>query len=241
MVDLTGRQIQILRAVVEKYMTTGEPVGSETIDKKFNFGISPATIRNEMVYLANHGYLRKPHSSSGRTPTSTAIKFYVRELMRERDLSVADEVSVKERIWQSRDQLDDLCNEAARIIAERSQSLGLVMNTDTNRLYHSGYAHLLGFQEFANIDVTRAVLTLIEEHRALREIFDYGRSEEQVNVVLGEDLGNIYLSPVSFVSTEIRVGPGVYNLSVIGPARMDYAYVIPMLKYFRALLQELMG
>lgn len=241
MVDLTGRQIQILRAVVEKFMATGEAVGSETIDKKFNFGISPATIRNEMVYLANHGYLRKPHSSAGRIPTALAIKFYVRELMRERDLSVADEVSVKERIWQSRNQLDELCLEAARIIAERSQSLGLVMNADSNRLYHSGYAHLLGFQEFNNIDVTRAVLTLIEEHRQLREIFDYGKTEEQVSVILGEDLGNNNLVPVSFVYTEVRVGPGVYNLSVIGPARMDYAYVIPMLKYFRALLTELIG
>jgi heat-inducible transcriptional repressor len=241
MVDLTGRQIQILRAVVEKYMSTGEAVGSETIDKKFNFGISPATIRNEMVYLANHGYLRKPHSSAGRVPTALAIKFYIRELMRERDLSVADEVSVKERIWQNRNQLDELCLEAARIIAERSQSLGLVMNTDSNKLYHSGYAHLLGFQEFANIDATRAVLTLIEEHRQLREIFDYGRSEEQVSVILGEDLGNNNLAAVSFVYTEVRVGPGVYNLSVIGPSRMDYAYVIPMLKYFRTLLQELIG
>jgi heat-inducible transcriptional repressor len=241
MVDLTGRQIQILRAVVEKYMATGEALGSETIDKKFNFGISPATIRNEMVYLANHGYLRKPHSSAGRVPTALAIKFYIRELMRERDLSVADEVSVKERIWQNRNQLDELCMEAAHIMAERSQSIGLVMNADSNRLYHSGYAHLLGFQEFSNIDVTRTVLTLIEEHRQLREIFDYGRTDEQVSVILGEDLGNNNLVPVSFVYTEIRVGPGVYNLSVIGPSRLDYAYVIPMLKYFKTLLQELIG
>lgn len=241
MVDLTGRQIQILRAVVEKFMMNGDAVGSETIDKKFNFGISPATIRNEMVYLANHGYLRKLHTSAGRIPTSLAIKFYVRELMRERDLSVADEVSVKERIWQSRNQLDELCLEAARIMAERSQSLGLVMNIDSNRMYHSGYAHLLGFQEFANIDVTRSVLTLIEEHRQLREIFDYGKSEEPVSVILGEDLGNANLNSVSFVYTEIHVGPGVYNLSVIGPSRMDYAYIIPMLKYFRTLLQELIG
>src|SRR5690554_3677403 len=127
MVDLTGRQIQILRAVVEKYMETGEAVGSETIDKKFNFGISPATIRNEMVYLAKQGYLKKLHTSAGRIPTAQAIKFYVRELMREKDLSVADEVSVKERIWQNRDQVDNLFTETARVMAERSSCLGLIM------------------------------------------------------------------------------------------------------------------
>jgi heat-inducible transcriptional repressor len=241
MVDLTGRQIQILRAVVEKYMQTGEAVGSETIDKKFNFGISPATIRNEMVYLANQGYLRKPHTSAGRIPTAMAIKFYVRELMRERDLSVADEVSVKERIWQNRNQTEELFNETAHIIAERANCIGLVMSYDSNRLYSSGYAHLLGFSEFENVDVTRTVLTLVEEHRAMREIFDFARGDEQVNVILGEDLGNNYLEAVGFVFTEVHVGPGHYNLSVIGPARLDYSYVIPMMKYFRNLLQELIG
>ncbi len=241
MVDLTGRQIQILRAIVEKYMETAEAVGSETIDKKFNFGVSPATIRNEMVYLADQGYLRKPHSSAGRVPTSQAIKFYVRELMREKDLSVADEVSVKERIWSNRNQISDLFNEAAHVLADRARCIGLVMDTEDGRLYTSGYAHILAFPEFSNVDVTRTVLTLIEEVRAMQEIFDYARGEEPIHLVLGEDLGNQYLLPVSFVFTDLQVGNNRYNLSVIGPARLDYAYVIPMMKYFRTLIVEMIG
>lgn len=241
MVDLTGRQIQILRAVVEKYMEAAEPVGSETIDKKFNFGISPATIRNEMVYLAKHGYLKKPHSSAGRIPTAMAIKFYVRELMREKDLSVADEVSVKERIWQNRDQVDDLFSEAAKVIAERANCIGFIMSYDTEHAYHSGYAHVLAFPEFENIDVARTVLTLIEESRAMKEIFDYARGDEPVHIILGEDLGNQYLEPVGFVFTDISVGPGRYHMSVIGPSRIDYSYVIPMMKYFRELLHEMLA
>ncbi len=241
MVDLTGRQIQILRAIVERYIETAEPVGSETIDKHFNFGVSPATIRNEMVYLARNGYLRKVHTSSGRVPTALAIKFFVRELMRERDLSVADEVSVKERIWSNRDQVNDLLWESAKVMAERSHCIGLVMEEEGQRVYHSGYAHLLNFPEFANIDVTRTVLTLLEEIRALKEIVDFGRSEEPVQLVLGEDLGNEYLLPVSFVFTELNVGSDRLTLGVIGPARLDYPYVIPMIKYFRSLIYELMG
>ncbi len=241
MVDLTGRQIQILRAIVEKYMETAEAVGSETIDKKFNFGVSPATIRNEMVYLAEQGYLRKPHSSAGRIPTSQAIKFYVRELMREKDLSVADEVSLKERIWSNRTQVADLFNEAAHILAERARCIGLIMDSEDGHLYHSGYAHILTFPEFDNIDVTRTVLTLIEEFHAMQEIFDYARGEEPVHLVLGEDLGNQYLEPVGFVFTDVQVGSTKYNLSVIGPTRMDYAYVMPMMKYFRGLIVELIG
>lgn len=241
MVDLTGRQIQILRAIVEKYMETAEPVGSDTIDKKFNFGVSPATIRNEMVYLSRQGYLHKPHSSAGRIPTAMAIRFYVRELMREKDLSVADEVSVKERIWSNRNQVGELFRESARVIAERSHGIGMVYSQDDNRMYHAGYAHILAFPEFANIDVTRTVLTLIEESQAMQEIFDFARGDEPVHVVLGEDLGNRYLAHVSFVFTRVQSPGGSYHLGAIGPARLDYAYVIPMMKYFRSLLTELMG
>lgn len=222
-------------------MEDAEPVGSKTIDKKFNFGVSPATIRNEMVYLARQGYLRKAHTSSGRIPTALAIKFYVRELMREKDLSVADEVSVKERMWQSRNREDELFRESARVIAERAHCIGLAITYGDNQVYHAGYAHILAFPEFANIDVTRTVLTLIEEQRAIREIFDYSRGEELVHVVLGEDLGNQYLEPVGFVFTEATVGPQQCHLAVIGPARLDYAYIIPMMKYFRSLLPELVS
>lgn len=241
MIDLTGRQIQILRAIVERYIDTAEPVGSEAIDKLFNFGVSPATIRNEMVYLAKHGYLRKPHKSSGRIPTAMAIKFYVRELMRERDLSVADEVSVKERIWSNRDQMDDLLWETARVMAERSNCIGLVISEEDQKVYHSGYAHLLSFPEFNNIDVTRTVLTLIEEARALREIIDYARSDEPVHIVLGEDLGNEYLQPVGFVFTDLTAANEKYTMGVIGTTRLDYPYVIPLMKYFRGLIYELMA
>lgn len=241
MVDLTGRQIQLLRAIVERYIETAEPVGSETIDRLFNFGVSPATIRNEMVYLANHGYLVKPHKSSGRIPTSQAIKFYVRELMRERDLSVADEVSVKERIWSNREQMDDLLWEVAKIMAERSNCIGLVVSEEDRKVYHSGYAHLLGFPEFANIDVTRTVLTLIEEVRALEEIVNFGRSDEAVQIVLGEDLGNEYLVSVGFVFTDIQAANEHYTMGVIGPKRLNYEYIIPLMKYFRGLIYELMS
>ena len=99
MTDLSDRQINILKTVVEEYTKTAEPVGSETLDRKYNLGISPATIRNEMAYLSDLGYLKQPHTSAGRVPTPVAIKLYIAEMMRERNLTVAEEVSAKEKIW----------------------------------------------------------------------------------------------------------------------------------------------
>src|SRR3989344_8199897 len=92
---LTERQVKILRAMVQEYCETAEAVGSDTLDKKYQIGFSPATIRNEMNRLDEKGYLSQPHTSSGRIPTPVAIKLYVNSLVEEKRLSVTDEVKVK--------------------------------------------------------------------------------------------------------------------------------------------------
>ena len=95
--DLTARQVEILKSLIEEYIETAEAVGSETLEKKHNLSASPATIRNEMVRLTELGYLKKLHISAGRVPTSEGMKFYVKQLMKEKELSVAEEVSLKEK------------------------------------------------------------------------------------------------------------------------------------------------
>ena len=84
--DLTQRQVEILKALIEEYIATAEPVGSETLEKKYGLSASPATIRNEMVSLTKLGYLKKNHTSGGRMPTPNGMKFYVKQLMKEKDL-----------------------------------------------------------------------------------------------------------------------------------------------------------
>src|SRR3989344_8768637 len=102
--NLTQRQVEILRSIIEEYITSAEPVGSETLEKKYNLTSSPATIRNEMVRLTQMGYLQKPHSSAGRQPTPKGMKFYVDELMKEKELSTVEEVSLKEQAWDEREK-----------------------------------------------------------------------------------------------------------------------------------------
>jgi heat-inducible transcriptional repressor len=237
MIDLTPRQVQILRSIIEEYITTAEPVGSETLDRKFNLGVSPATIRNEMVYLTKQGYLTKGHSSAGRMPTPVALKLYVNELMKEKELSVADEVSAKERIWDSRKELGTLLYQATRALAERSHALGIAL-TDDKKLYSSGYANLLQMPEFYDIQVMRNVLSLIEEINLLEEIFEFGITENPIRIVYGQELGNRYLEPIGVIYMNFAVGKMNCRLGVIGSHRFDYPYVIPMMKYFRGLIQE---
>lgn len=238
MIDLTARQVQILRAIIEEFINTAEPVGSDTIDKKFSIGVSPATIRNEMVYLTKQGYLNKTHTSAGRVPTPLAMKLYVNELMKEKELSVADEVSAKEKIWNSRKELDELLRQTAKVLAEKSHALGMAM-TPGHDIYHAGYANLLQMPEFYDINVMRNVLSLIEEVQMIEEIFNYGASENPIHVVYGQELGNRYLEPVGVIHMTVTCAGQQCHLAVLGSSRFDYQYIIPMMKYFRGLIQEL--
>lgn len=238
MIDLTARQVQILRAVIEEFITTAEPVGSETVDKKYSIGVSPATIRNEMAQLTKQGYLSKSHSSAGRVPTPAAMKLYVNELMKERDLSVADEVSAKEKIWNSRDKLDQMLFQITKVLADKSQSLAIALHDDYH-LYHSGYANLLQMPEFFDIKVMRNVLQLIEEESMLEEIFDSSTNENLVQVIYGPELGNANLDPIGIIHMTFNVDGNPVHIALLGSTRFDYAYVIPMMKYVRNLIKEI--
>lgn len=238
MIDLTARQIQILRAVIEEFINTAEPVGSETIDKKYSIGVSPATIRNEMVYLEKQGYLKKSHSSAGRLPTSLAMKLYVNELMKERELSVADEVSAKEKIWNSRKEMDELLYQMTRVLADKSKALCVTV-LDDERMFQSGYANLLQMPEFFDITVMRNVLQLSEEVKLLEELFESGTSENLVHVIYGPEMGNIHLEPVGMIHMSFEIDQKKVHVGVLGSSRFDYPYVIPVMKYLRGLIREI--
>lgn len=239
LIMLSDRQRKILREVIEEYTETGEPVGSAILDKKYNLGISPATIRNEMVVLKKEGYLSQPHASAGRTPTAMAFRFYIKELMKEKELSVAEEVAVKERVWDYRAEPNKLLHEIAKSLAEKTKSLAVVM-TNAGDLYHSGYANILEEPEFYDIDVTKAVLSLLEEARYLEELFTKSVSEEPIRVLIGHEFGLESLLPCSLVFADFKAGNDLSGkLSVIGSCRSDFAYVIPVLRYFVNLLAEI--
>ncbi len=224
--------------MVEEYTTTGDPVGSDTLDKKYNLGVSPATIRNEMVRLEDLGYLKQPHTSAGRVPTPAAIKLYVSELMREEDLSVTEEVSVKERIWDHRQKLDTLLRESTRVLAEKTGNISFATSSD-GAVYSAGYANLLSLPEFFDIDVTRQVLSMIESHQELESIFARHTDVQPFHIILGDEFGNEYLYPCAMAYINFTAGKDTGHLGVIGPARLNYPYVLPMLRHMSSLIDEI--
>lgn len=237
--DLTERQIKILKTIIEEYLKTATPVGSEALDKKYGLGVSPATLRNEMSTLVKAGFLSQPHTSAGRIPTPRGIKFYVRNLMEEERLSVADEVAVKEKVWECRFDFDKLMRATIKALAEKTSSLALAI-TDEGDTYSSGYANILDMPEFYDIDVTRAVLSVLEQVDYLKSLFEKSFSEDPIQILLADELGEGYLKPCGLVFTHFKAGEKRSgSLGVIGPVRLNYPKVIPSLKYFSNLISEI--
>ncbi|HUV42762.1 MAG TPA: hypothetical protein VMY36_02530 [Patescibacteria group bacterium] len=240
MAELTDRQIKILKSIIEEYMESAEPIGSGTLEKKYELGVSPATVRNEMAALTKMKYLHQPHTSAGRIPSKEAFKFYVNQLMEEKKLSVADEVAAKEKVWDSRFDFDKLMHEATKALAERSRTLA-VAATKKGDVYHAGYANILEMPEFYDIDVTRAILSMLDETNRLLNLFSHSFGEEQIHLLLGDELGYDFLEPCGMIFVKFDAGPEKSgSLGVIGPMRLDYPRVIPMVKYFGNLLEEVL-
>jgi transcriptional regulator of heat shock response len=93
--------------------------------------------------------------------------------------------------------------------------------------------------EFYDINVTRQVLTLIEEVQLLEDIFNHAASENPVQVVYGQELGNKNLEPVGIVFFSCRAGNQQCRLGIVGSTRFEYQYVVPMMRYFRGLIEEM--
>ncbi|WP_304507506.1 heat-inducible transcriptional repressor HrcA [Anaerotignum sp.] len=115
--SLNDRKIQILQAIINDYIETAEPVGSRTIAKKYNLGISSATIRNEMSDLEEMGFIMQPHASSGRIPSDLGYRLYVDHLMKKRELSLEEQGYLQSVISRDISQIDYLMEETARVIS----------------------------------------------------------------------------------------------------------------------------
>ncbi len=239
MINLTDRQKALLKAIIEEYIEGAEPIGSEVIERKHNLGVSPATIRIEMSKLTEAGFLRQPHTSAGRVPTSMGFKLYVSELMKEKALPVTAEVSIKEKLWQERYQREKLLKEAVAALANRCAMLGLAID-DEGLVCYAGAANILDWPEFYDIDVTRFVLGLFDENPQLQEIIGRAQGSEPIHILFGEDMEFEYLKTTSFVFTRYGAEEKHGVLGVIGPARMNFAQVLPYVKYVRDLVNEAM-
>lgn len=116
--ELSERKKKILRAVVESYVQTAEPVGSKAILELADLNVSSATIRNELADLTEMGYLEQPHTSAGRIPSPKGYRLYVNELMEEQRLSLEETRQINEALNLKMKELDKVIDQAGRMVSQ---------------------------------------------------------------------------------------------------------------------------
>src|SRR6188472_2144448 len=125
--QLTERELRVLEAVVQTYIETAEPAGSQTIARRFGLGVSPATIRNTMSELEDKGYLFHPHTSAGRIPTDRAYRVYVNAIMRLAPPSSEAQQALRSELAGSRIAVDEILRRAAQVLGVLTQELGVAV------------------------------------------------------------------------------------------------------------------
>jgi heat-inducible transcriptional repressor len=120
-----GRQLEILRAIVDEYVSTEEPVGSKTLAARSGLGVSPATIRNEMAVLEQAGLITQPHTSAGRIPTNKGYRVFVDQLSEIKPLSNAERRAI-ENFLDGATDLDDVISRTVRLLAQVTKQVAVV-------------------------------------------------------------------------------------------------------------------
>src|SRR5947209_11716156 len=177
--QLTERQEQILKAIVELYVGTAHPVGSVAIASVGGLAVSSATVRNEMGVLEEAGYVRQLHTSGGRVPTNAGYRYYVERLMERAHLAHSEASTIRHQFHQAHMELQEWLKLAATIMAHRMQNVGLIT---APRSAEIRLRHL----ELISIQNTIALLIVVlQDGTVLQEMvtLDDAHAQEDLSIV----------------------------------------------------------
>jgi heat-inducible transcriptional repressor len=152
---LNERKLNVLRAIVEDYINTHEPVGSKVLSERYSLGVSPATIRNEMAALEDEGYLEQRHTSSGRIPTSMGYRLFVDQLSSIKPLSAAEQRAIGVFLDGASD-LDEIMSRTSRVLSQLTKHAAIVQYPSLSK---SAVRHI----EIVSVTSRKALLVLVTD------------------------------------------------------------------------------
>lgn len=196
---LNERKKKILQIIIEDYISSAEPVGSRTIARKYDLGLSPATIRNEMSDLELLGYLEQPHTSAGRIPSAQAYRFYVEALIEPGTLTDNDMALIDGWYNERRRNIDDIFQSTAKILARMTQNVSMVL---TNQQTIANFCYL----KFLPLDSQHAILCIVADDGSIdTNVIDIplGMSSEEMDYLAGKMSKLLEDRNLSDISVEI--------------------------------------
>ena len=157
--------------------------------------------------------------------------------MKTRDMSVTEEMSVKEKIWDYRQETDKLLREATRALADKTHTLAVTTTMDGD-LYYAGAANVLSMPEFYDYQLTNSLFTALERFDFWTEVLS--RATDPLDILMGEEfMSRGELSQCSFIYHRFTTPHVNGTIGVVGPSRLNYPYVVPVVRYMGDLITEL--
>ncbi|MFH1182846.1 MAG: hypothetical protein V1690_01115 [Candidatus Moraniibacteriota bacterium] len=238
---LSDRQEDILISVVEEYVKTAEPVGSEELVRNYRLESSSATIRGEMAELEKEGYLYQPHVSAGRIPTDKGYRFFVNYVTNKRlqKMDLEEQRQLEGELLKLRLREKMLARTLARLLAAFSNNLAITGLLDEKEFFESGIKQLISQPDFQNVDEIcqiAEVLDYLDEN--IGELAKELRPK-QVKTFIGKE--NLFTEPSDcaiVISQCILPGGEKGVIAILGPKRMEYKKNISIIEQVTRFLER---
>ncbi len=198
--ELDGRKMKILQAIVKNYLETGEPVGSRTISKYTDLNLSSATIRNEMADLEELGYIIQPHTSAGRIPTDQGYRTYVDEMMREREEALNHREkeldNMQELLIEKVDRVETLLQNMAKALADNTNYATMVSTPHMHK-------NRLKFIQLSSVEDHKILCVMVMEGNIIKnKIIDVNDTLDnemvlKLNILLNSTLNGLTLEQIN--------------------------------------------
>jgi len=206
--DLDERKVTILKAIIKTYLETGEPVGSRTISKYSDLKLSSATIRNEMSDLEDLGYIVQPHTSAGRIPSDKGYRFYVDQIMQEKEQEVTE---VKELMIQRMDRVELVLKKLAHLLAANTNYATMI----SGPLYHH---NKLKFIQLSQMEAYKLLVVVVVEGNLIKNKviqLEVEISQEDIlnlNILLNSALTGLTITEINLgVISKLKEQAGVHG------------------------------
>jgi len=233
---MNSRQERILKAIVEVFLKSANPVGSRYLFEEYNFDVSPATIRNDMASLEEEGLIYQPHTSAGRIPTGIAYRNFVNALAVNKGVVHQAQVDIqkayKERqLKKLKEKLYDL----VAILAEVTNSISFTTVPGKKRVFYIGISRVMLEPEFTSSpETTSRVVEILENE--LYELLEELNIDDEVTVSIGKENILPAMHSCSLIATRYNNADYEGVMGILGPTRMNYAYNIAALKQIVRML-----
>ncbi len=234
------RKLSILKAIIETFIRQGGPVGSHYLLEEFDIPVSPATIRNDMMFLEKEGLIYQPHTSAGRVPTEQGLRFFVDQVMEEPKVKLPHEYIQKlAQVQEFKQQIEGQRIEHAiyrsvGILAKMTNEVSFATLPWLGETYYLGLANALKKPEFADSARFSTVVEVLEDQDHFLKLLESIEMSRDVTVLIGRENIIEAIQGCSLLVTHYHVD-NVYQgaIGILGALRMNYPHNVAAIHAIR--------